>query len=183
MSVYKSVPMDPKDLPQQRLYLVPDLGSAPQLVISNGVPGRDGIPRKIPRGADSIAQVEWSWSPMHNRIDAYHISMDSNRSRWVLWHSCFDDSGYRWRWELVSALSTPRKGVKRRQAAIAMMEHFWREEIDIINLDQYHWINDADLLDVGDLSEIARCVWKPRSRPVNNASELSSEAGQRGQKS
>jgi len=30
MTVYKPVPMDPKDLPQQRLYLVPDLGSAPK---------------------------------------------------------------------------------------------------------------------------------------------------------
>jgi len=28
MTVYKSVPMDPADLPQQRLYLVPDLGGA-----------------------------------------------------------------------------------------------------------------------------------------------------------
>ena len=28
MPVYKSVPMDPAELPQQRLYLVPDLGGA-----------------------------------------------------------------------------------------------------------------------------------------------------------
>lgn len=182
MTVNKSIPMSPTDLTQQRLYLVPDLGSAPQLVISNGEPGMEGIPRKIPRGADSIAQVEWSWSPMHNRIDAYHISMDSNHSRWVLWHSCFDDSDYRGRWELVSAVSTARVGVSKRSAAIALLGHFWREEAADIKLDQYHWINDADLLDVGDLAEIARSVWKPRSRPANKTSEQSGDAGHRGQK-
>jgi hypothetical protein len=183
MTVYKSVPMDPGALPQQRLYLVPDLGIAPNLVISNGVPGKDGIPRKIPRWADSIAQVEWAWSPMHNRIDAYHISMDSNHSRWVLWLSCFDDSGYRWRWELVSALSTPRAGVSKKQAAIAMLEQLWREETEDIDLDQYHWINDADFLNVGEVAEIARIVWKPRSMPVNKTSEQSGEAGHWGKKS
>lgn len=183
MTVYKSIPMSPQALPQQRLYPVPDLGVAPRLAISNGVPGLDGIPHKIPRGADSIAQVEWAWSPMHNRIDAYHISMDTTRTRWVLWHSCFDDSGWEWCWEVVSALSSPRKGVSRRQAAIAMLEHFWREEIDVIKLDQYHWINDADLLDVGDLAEIARRVWVPRSTPANNLSKQSDDTGCRGQQS
>ena len=183
MTVYKSVPMDPADLPQQRLYLVPDLGIAPNRVISNGEPGKDGIPRKIPRWADSIAQVEWAWSPMHSRIDAYHISMDSNHMRWVLWHSCCDDSGYRSRWELVSAMSTPRAGVSKRTAAIALLEHFWREESADIKLDHYHWINRADFFGVGELAEIARSVWKPRPRPVNKTSEQTGEAGHGGKKS
>jgi hypothetical protein len=179
MTVHKSIPMSPEALPQQRLYLVPDMGIAPNLVISDGEPGIDGIPSKIPRRADPIAQVEWAWSPMHNRIDAYHISMDSNRSRWVLWHSYFDDSGYRWRWELVSAVSTPRAGVSKKRAAIALLQHFWRKETEVMELDHYHWINDADLLSVGELAEIARSVWEPRlatrSLPAEQASDEHSE--------
>jgi hypothetical protein len=31
-----------------------------------------------------------------------------------------------------------------------------------MELDHYHWINDADLLSVGELAEIARSVWEPR---------------------
>ena len=163
MTVYKSIPMSPEALPQQRLYLVPDMGATPKnLCISKGVPGEDGIPSKLPRRADSIAQVEWAWSSMHNRIDSYHISMDSNRSRWVLWHSYFDDSGYRWRWELVSAVSTPRAGISKKLAAAALLQHYWRQEFEDMELDHYHWINDADLLSVGELAEIARSVWEPR---------------------
>jgi hypothetical protein len=160
MSVHKPIPMSPDALPQQRLYLVPDMGSTPQNIsFSNSEPGKDGIPSKIPQSAAPIAQVEWAWSPMHNRIDSYHISLNSKRSRWVLWHSCFDDSGYRWHWELVSARSTPRAGLTKKQAAIALLEYFWREETEDIEIDHYHWINDADLLSVGELAEIARSVW------------------------
>jgi len=160
MPLYKSIPMSPDALPQQRLYLVPDMGAnLDSLCISKGVPGEEGIPSKLPRRAAPIAQVEWAWSPMHNRIDYYHISMDSNRSRWVLWHSCFDDSGYRWRWELMSAISTARAGVSKRTAAIALLYHFWRKETENMDLDHYRWINYAGLLTVGEISEIARSVW------------------------
>ncbi len=164
MSLYKSIPMSPDALPQQRLYLVPDMGGTPKnLCITKGVPGEDGIPSKLPRSATPIAQVEWAWSPMHNRIDSYHISMDSNRSRWVFWQSFFDDSNLPWRWELVSAVSTPRAGISKRLAAAALLQHYWQQEIEDMELDHYHWINDTDLLSIGEVSEIARLVWKPRS--------------------
>lgn len=183
MSVYKSIPMSPGALPQQRLYLVPDLGIAPKLVISNGEPGKDGIPSKIPRRADPIAQVEWAWSPMHNCIDAYHISMDTKRSRWVFWHSYFDDNYIPWRWVVAGATSTPRAGLSKKQAAVALLQHYWRQQTEDMELDHYHWINDADFLSVGEVSEIARVVWEPGSWTVDKIAEQSGEAGQKGQKS
>jgi hypothetical protein len=161
MSVYKSIPMSPGALPQQRLYLVPDIGSTPDNIsISSSNPGRDGIPRKLPRSATPIAQVEWAWSPMHNRIDSYHISMDTTRSRWVFWHSYFDDNCFPWRWVVAAATSTPRAGLSKKQAAAALLQHYWLQETEDMELDHYHWINDADLLDIGEVAEIARSVWE-----------------------
>ena len=76
--------MDFNDQPQQRLYAVPDI---PYELFDEKIEfrevGNSGVPKKIPSRAKFVIQVEWAWTPMHNRLTNYHISLDSERRRWV----------------------------------------------------------------------------------------------------
>ena len=91
--------MAPEQMPQQRLYAVADSPEAALTsLVTSGIMGEEGIPKRMPRGASFICQAEWAWSPWNNRIDNYHISLDSTRRRWVFWSSWLDDNGLPWQW-------------------------------------------------------------------------------------
>lgn len=95
MACAPSIPMSPEALPRQRLYLVPDFPAAPadwHCDLDDRVPG---LPARRPRTARYVAQVEWSWSPLHGRIDAYHLSLNEARDRWVLWVGYFDPATWK----------------------------------------------------------------------------------------
>ena len=91
------IPMLPTELPQQRLYLVKGLPERPaNWSITFGTEAERLAPTAMPRSARYIAQVEWAWSPMHMRIDAYYLSMCSHHRHWVLWSKGYDDNWSRW---------------------------------------------------------------------------------------
>ena len=66
--------MDFNDQPQQRLYAVPDI---PCELFDEKIEFREvgdlSVPKKIPSRAKFVIQVEWAWTPMHNRLTNYHI--------------------------------------------------------------------------------------------------------------
>jgi len=84
-------PREPKNaLPQQRLTLIPDYPQFPsgwRAAIGDRAPK---LPGKMPHSARYLPQVEWSWSPLHGRINAYHLSLNRSRDCWILWFSYFD---------------------------------------------------------------------------------------------
>jgi len=151
-----TIPMSPQALPRQRLTLVPAFPETPHGWYATRGDYVPGLPGSMPRSARYVAQVEWSWSPLHGRIDAYHLSLNARRNRWVLWVSFFDEA--RWRFmDTHIASSAPRAGLQGTDAAVLLLQAYWAcNEND---LDRFHWINEERLLDAAMLKEIARRVW------------------------
>lgn len=159
MAQVPKIPMTVAALPPQRLYAVPELPYAPpgwRVDLGNRVAG---LPQRRPRSARYLGQVEWAWSPMHSRIDAYHLSMDRSHARWVLWASYFDDC----RWGFFDthiAASAPRAGLQGADAAVLLLQAYWRDEAaSESELDAFHWVNQEGLLRAAHLKEVARQVW------------------------
>jgi hypothetical protein len=150
--------MLPGELPTQRIYEVVDLEPRPSEFKSKV--GFEAVPSELlpkcgPRSAEYLGQVEWAWSPAHNRIDAYYLHRA--RRHWILWLRYWDDNWGKWDWEPVGCVD--RKGVTERQAAIHLLLDFWKEQTDEEDLDQFHWINEEGNLTVSDMTAIARAVW------------------------
>ncbi len=85
--------MLPTDLPQQRLYLVKGQPVRPPGWSATIIESSDpfaAIP--MPKSARYIGQIEWAWSSMNTRIDAYYLSMDRPHRRWLLWIKPYDDN-------------------------------------------------------------------------------------------
>ena len=71
------IPMSPELLPRQKLnevVTVPELpkGLAPKVEWVE--PLLRDPPRASPRKLTFLFSVEWSWSPMHHRIDNYYLN-------------------------------------------------------------------------------------------------------------
>jgi hypothetical protein len=154
--------MDLKEIPQQRIYIVPNLPlESESLRSSLGQAGSNGVPKKMPRGASFLLQAEWAWSPMNNRISNYHLSLDSSQKCWVLWVSYFNDTDLLWKWETSEdVLLCPRKSLNREEAALFLLREYWRSESEDYEVDQFHWLNLEGLLSVAQAKEIAREVWR-----------------------
>ena len=153
-----SIPMSPDQLPQQRIHEVVALPDRPvpfDCRVGYGAVPADILPKSGPRSRTYLAQVEWAWSPMHNRIDAYYLHR--GRTHWVLWSRYYDDNWGRWEW--AAAACVPRKGVTEQQAAVHLLIEFWKEEAAENYVDQFHWINKSKGLSVAELMAIARIVW------------------------
>lgn len=104
-----------------------------------------------------LGQVEWAWSPMHGRIEAYYLE---NRSgHWLLWTRVYDDNWQAWIWAL-SAYA--RCGATSPQtAARELLVAAWRAKRRSEDLDPFHWVNEDGALSSGDLQDIAGQVWSP----------------------
>lgn len=169
MSQVPICPLSPDFSPQQRVYLVPDLPTAPAGWEVSFLASGPGLPKEKPSSARLIGQVEWAWSPMHSRVDAYHLSLNTTRNRWVLWVSHFDSDVWRFVDARVAA-SAPRAALTRQHAAVLLLEAFWLSEAaDDCSLDAPHWINQDALLSTGELREIQRRVWSPDAKEEDEA--------------
>lgn len=68
--------MSPSRLPKQRVVALTDLSNRPEPFES--VVGYEEKPPGVrlcngPKKTTYLGQVEWAWSPMHERIDAYYL--------------------------------------------------------------------------------------------------------------
>ncbi len=80
MGALPRIPMRPEELPQQRLSLVVPLPPRPTgFAGTRDAPGSVPPSLKMPRSARYIGQVEWAWSMINARLDAYYLS--TNRAR------------------------------------------------------------------------------------------------------
>ena len=152
------IPMSPTELPQQRIHEVVDLPERPEPFDCKGgyLDYPSGwAPKNHPRSPIYLCQVEWAWSPMHNRIDAYHLHR--GKTHWSLWSRYWDDNWGRWGWTAIG--SVHRRGVDERQAAVYLLLDFWKGEAAESNLDEFHWINEDVYFSVAEIMAIARVVW------------------------
>lgn len=170
MSDYLNKPprlaMSLEDMPRQRIHLVKDLPPRPgNLRVHCDYDGEE-LPRQhrpvgMPRKMYYLCTVEWSWSPMNSRIDAYYLNW--RRPHWLLWiHDAdpfADDTVPRTR---VYAWARGRSA-EAHEAAVYLLMDAWRAEAADDALDHFHMIDSAGLLRVEDLMAIGRAIWKSGS--------------------
>ena len=152
------IPMSPDELPQQRIHEVVELPDRPEPFdchVGYGAVPADAIPMGEPRNPSYLAQVEWAWSPMHNKLDAYYLHR--GRTHWSLWTRYWDDNWGQWEW--VAAACVGKKGVSMHQAAVYLLMKIWKYEVVVCDLDEFHWINETEYLSVAELRAIGRAVW------------------------
>jgi hypothetical protein len=158
MTRQPKIPMSPGELPQQRIHEVITLPPKPEpFDCSVGYVQfpKGSLPSRTPRNMTYLAHVEWAWSPMHSRLDAYYLH--KGRTHWSLWSRYWDDDLGQWSDMDVGCVQ--RRGVSEYQAAIYLLIEFWREDAMDNGVDEFHWINETDYLTVSDLAAIAREVW------------------------
>ena len=152
------ISMSPDELPQQRIHEVVTLPPKPEpfdCSVGYGQFPKGSLPSSVPRNMTYLAQVEWAWSPMNNRLDAYYLH--KGRTHWSLWSRYWDDNWNQWSDMAIGCV--PRRGVSGHQAAVYLLLEFWRGEATENSLDRFHWINETEQLDIGALAAIAREVW------------------------
>jgi len=152
------IPMSPSELPQQRIHEVVGLPERPEpfdCEIDYGTLSSCKLPKNGPSNSVYLCQVEWAWSPMHNRLDAYYLHR--GRTHWVLWSKYWDDNWMKW--EQVAVGCVPHHGVTQKQAAVYLLLEFWAFDAKESDVDRYHSINEDAFLSVSEVAEIARQVW------------------------
>ena len=159
---HPNIPMRPEEFPQQKMYVVKGLPPIPEgcdveLLDYESEHGLAGIPKKPTKKSIYLAQVEWAWSPMHNRLDAYYIH--KGRTHWLLWSSTLDDQDVPWKWNDHPVACIPVKGVAEQQAAVYLLLEYWKSVSAAFAVDHYHWINETGALSVGQIQAIADVVW------------------------
>jgi len=151
--------LSPLDLPAQGLQVVRTLPTPPKRWHTWEPKADDpSLPKRLPRGAYFLGQVEWSWSPMHSRINSFHVSQSACRRHWVLWVGYYDDNYSCWV-RGASTLMAPRCGrLNALEAGQLLLREHWASEVDD-GLDRFHWIAQEGDLDVSDLEAVADEVW------------------------
>lgn len=163
MSDFPRIPMRPEELPQQRVSLVVELPPRPAGFEGlQNPPASIGAPAKMPRAATYIGQVEWAWSPMNTRLDAYYLSTNRRRTHWFLWLRLYDDNYGRWDAPQIYAYA-PRLKVSARVAATYLLLDAWSACIRQTELDHFHWINKAEFLSVEELVAMGRVAWPDKA--------------------
>lgn len=158
------IPLTPAAVPTQGTDVVSPIPSLPAGVqVSLGRPPRKGVPQR-PRSAAFVGGVEWSWSPMHSRFDAYYLHAWRNLwILWLLWPNQLDEWDFDEPelWEVLAY--APIKGVDSETAAASLLTEAWMRLKETERLDHFHMIDDDGLLSADQLAEIARIVWPERA--------------------
>ena len=153
-------PVSPVSLPRQKLNAVvtiPELpkGLAPKVELVE--PLLRDPPKASPRKLTFLFSVEWSWSPMHHRIDNYYLN--PRRTSWLLWNNDLDDGTVPWSWHWLLYAHCAKAKCDEKTIAIHLIKALWESEAEHQAVDQYHWINNTGLLSVEEIQALGRAVW------------------------
>ena len=156
-----TIVMDLEQLLKKRLHLVVDLQKRPDGFRGHWqwldpMPEKD-CPKSPPPNVEFLSSVEWSWSPMNSRWEAYYLNPTDKY--WLLWIRYPDDTDRDivWRWDLYAW--GLRNGVSEKEAAVYLLADAWSAEARDSDLDRFHLINDAGLLSLPELYAVGRLVW------------------------
>ena len=157
-----TVPLNPADFPQQKLFAIKKLPVLPpdcEIQLLDYVEDHQlpGIPKRPAKKSISLGQVEWAWGPMHARVDAYELHQ--GKEHWLLWCGGPEDNSGTYIKNWFACACMPCAGIDQEQAAVHLLLSFWEREIRWRNLDRYHWINHAIGLTVSQFQSIADVLW------------------------
>lgn len=125
-----------------------------------------GLHQRPPAEADYVGRVEWAWTPMHNRVDAFWIQKPwKSKDIWVLWYGSPDDnSWYEDGWIYAVAAVARQKFQDAVSAARTMVTARWVADLEELRYGSYHLVYDLDLFVETDFEQIALVVFR---RPVD----------------
>ena len=154
------IPMSPELLPRQKLnevVPVPELPTGLTPKVDLDEPLLRNRPKASPRKLAFVCSVEWSWSPMHHRIDNYYLN--PRRTGWLLWNNWVEDGGFPWTWHWDLMAYGNRCRSDAETIAAHLLLKLWKFDAKYHQVEQYHWINNTGLLSTEEIQAIAREVW------------------------
>lgn len=156
-----TIPMHPSMLPQQRVSLVVPLPPCPEsfeIRFDSSSPlDEQARPKKIPASARYLCQLEWAWGPTNDRLSAYYLSTNRDRSLWLLWHKAYSDD---WGWYDSLIAHGPKSGVTWHAAACHLLLASLSREAKQ-GLDIFDWIAEEAELSCAEILAVAREIWPP----------------------
>jgi hypothetical protein len=110
-----------------------------------------------------LCRIEWSWSPVHYRMESYYLQRC--RSHWVLWVKHHGEELYQ---PIPIARCQRGEGFAQeyKTAAMILLAAVLTEEIRRYDseLDRFHAITDTGLLSTEELNAVGDTVWGNRRR-------------------
>ena len=105
-----------------------------------------------------LGALEWSWSPMHSRLDSYYLSKTDHF--WLIYLHVLEDGGeeWTWNWSLYAF-------AERFECADLLAVGYWmihdvlETEADSENLDCFHYVSGEGALSVGHFRMIGDHIW------------------------
>lgn len=130
-----------------------------------------GLRQRPPADADYLGRVEWAWSPMNNRVDAFWITKPwKTKDIWVLWYGSPDDNSWdEDAWIYAVAAVAKQKFHDAVSAARTMVAARWVADLEELRHGSFHLIYDVDLFEETDFEQIASVVFgRPEDWLVEN---------------
>lgn len=173
----QAIPLLPEQIPQQKLRLVKSLPVRPLGFGLIHAPWRKSI-KTDSRESHTLCQLEWAWSPMHNRIQTWELTQSRCKRYYLLQTGFFNDESLfqhydeddqpvdgpePWEFQALGHCKVHPELSLHEHAVLLLHDALVAETTDS-SLDKYHWINAEELLDCADLEAIARSVW-PQEQP------------------
>jgi len=171
--------MSPDELPRQRVFEIVSLpADNEKFQLLGEARLKDICPAQPGYQAALIAQTEWAWSPMHNRVSNWEIGPDETGLHWVLWSSYHtdecepadwcdpdgDEDEIQWVaiWESNVVAACAIGELSQWEASIFLLKHVWEDERDSIELDPPHFYGATGVLNIDVLRSIELSVWGDR---------------------
>jgi len=158
---YPIIPMHPDEVPFQLVIPYVDLPQRPKSFYGTPeykTPMPDKVhPKGSPRNTTYLGSVEWAYSPASSRFDSYYLN--PRGEYWLLWIGFHDENTWDWKWKWDLYAYCKKQGVDEKTAAIYLLLDAWASERKDYDLSHYFLIDEAGLLSVAEISEIARRVW------------------------
>jgi hypothetical protein len=108
--------------------------------------------------ADLLCTIEWSWSPVHERMESYYLQR--GRTHWILSLKRFDDNWGKWEKPIAIARCLWNGLAYDKDAAMILLVAVLTEEIRYYSSDPGRFdINNTGLLSMEELDAVADAVW------------------------
>jgi len=155
--------LDPADKPLERLHLVTDVPIRPENLSVNMAWSDTVWPKSLPdkpSPALYLGALEWSWSPMHSRLDSYYLSYTADH--WLVFLHNLEDGGFEseWTWEWYLYAIAEHVLDDEHTIAFWLIYELLRQDHRSHELDHFHLVSDTGVLSVGDFLNIGKLVWE-----------------------
>ena len=148
------------DKPIESIFLVRNIPERPIGLETKTTWDRNTFPDGQPDEPDPalyLGALEWSWSPMHSRMDSYYLSC--NRDYWMIFMHLLEDGSSSWEWSWYLYAIAPKVSGDDRSIGFWMIHDLLKHDAGIHEVDAFHLVSAEGLLTVGDYENIGQLVW------------------------